>query len=167
MTTQASTSLSRIIICWIATHPEHRGGSFRYPEVPGLNLIRLAPAWVRFVAVAAWMGLIFWLSSLHTLPKTAPGIGDIQNVLGHFGAYGILAALAFWALTPYLRSTRTRALTTMLVVLAYGISDEFHQSFVPGRSPDLKDILVDMMGAACMLVLLHWVARSRVPDAAR
>ncbi len=130
-----------------------------------MNLVRLAPGWVRVVAVIAWMGLIFWLSSFHTLPKTAPGIGDIQNVLGHFGAYGILAALVFWMLSPLVRSSQSRTVITMVVVLAYGISDEFHQSFVPGRTPDIKDILVDVIGAACMLVVMHWVMRSGYPDA--
>jgi VanZ family protein len=132
-----------------------------------LNPVRFAPSWLRAVAVLAWMGLIFWLSSMHKLPKTVDGIGDLQNVLGHFGAYGILAALVFWALVPHLRSSRTLALVTMLVVLAYGSSDEYHQSFVPGRTPDVKDILVDMTGAACMLVVLNWVARHGVPLAHR
>ena len=37
---------------------------------------------------------------------------------------------------------------TVLAVLAYGVSDELHQAFVPRRSPDVMDVLADLAGGA-------------------
>jgi VanZ family protein len=42
-------------------------------------------------------------------------------------------------------------LATLAVCLVYGISDEFHQSFIPGRFVSGADVLADMAGAVTVL----------------
>ena len=42
----------------------------------------------------------------------------------------------------------------------YGISDEFHQSFVPGRTPDVVDWLADTSGALLAVLLIAHFSRS-------
>ncbi len=114
---------------------------------------------LRFVAVAGWMGVIFVLSAQPTLPHVVFSLSNsVQDVLGHFCAYGILAGLLYWALTG--AGARRPALYSFLIVFLYALSDEFHQSFVPGRNPDPFDVATDLVGAAAVLVALR-LLRSR------
>lgn len=53
-----------------------------------------------------------------------------------------------------------------VVVLAglYGLTDEFHQRYVPGRTPDLRDVLADVIGAGVVVVaLVVWRRSVRAP----
>ena len=86
---------------------------------------------LRWAAVIAWMGLIFFLSSRSDLPNFAPGLPGFEEIGGHLTAYGVLAGLLWWAL----RGSGVKYPATWALVLAvfYGVTDEFHQSFVPGR----------------------------------
>ena len=51
------------------------------------------------------------------------------------------------------------------LALAYGLTDEYHQTFVPGRAATLKDIIVDGIGAFSAALVLHLLAGhwSRMP----
>jgi VanZ family protein len=68
----------------------------------------------------------------------------------HALEYGILSYLLIRAL----RQTQTRLVKGALIMTAvalatlYAATDEFHQIFVPGRSPDIFDLLADFTGAA-------------------
>ena len=46
-----------------------------------------------------------------------------------------------------------------LLCLAYGMSDEFHQTFVPGRHADLADIVADVVGGTTGAVAVLWRTR--------
>jgi VanZ family protein len=70
---------------------------------------------------------------------------------GHMIGYA-LVALSYWRGLGYRREKRWLA---WILALAYAASDEFHQSFVPGRSPSIVDILIfDNLGALVSL----WIA---------
>lgn len=107
----------------------------------------------------AWMVVIFGFSAL---PGSAvPGrFGE----LGHFGLYFVLGALYVMALGLGDRPLRAALLAVALAAL-YGVSDEFHQSFVPGRVPDIFDVMVDVAGAltaaGSLLVIAWWRRRRR------
>ena len=60
---------------------------------------------------------------------------------------------------------KTNVLIAFLVAVLYGISDEFHQSFVPGRTPDVWDVACDAAGALAALAL--WAAWRRHRTRAR
>ena len=95
---------------------------------------------VRALAPLALMGLIFWSSA-------QSGGGDIPewaHVLAHFLEYAALAALWIWALGPVI-GTRAWPVAAA-IALAFAISDEIHQSFVPGRVSDPVDVIVDSAG---------------------
>ena len=61
--------------------------------------------------------------------------------------YGILGFFLLHALYPRgeLLTVRDVAIVTCVVTL-YGISDEIHQSFVPGRDPSIGDLFADCAG---------------------
>lgn len=90
-------------------------------------------------------GLIFLASSRSHL--AGPSIEGTDKV-GHFGVYGLLATLV-------VRNGRGRraAIYSILIVSLYGVSDEWHQSFTPGRSVEVADWAADTLGATLAVVL--------------
>ena len=52
-----------------------------------------------------------------------------------------------------------RAIAALLICLIYGATDEFHQTFVDGRSGEVRDVLVDTLGALIAIVLIWIVIR--------
>ena len=115
----------------------------------------------RVLPAIAWMIVIFTLSAQPALPQ-APGLGDLTSVAGHVSVYFALAILIWWGLGAFGIEGRNRAMLAFALAVLYGLTDEWHQSFVPGRTPDIYDILTDAIGAATGLVVLH-LARGRWP----
>jgi len=106
------------------------------------------------VAAILWMAVIFGLSSL---PGDAvPGSG--YSSLGHFVMYAVLGGLYYAALAPRMGRGRAAVAAVALASL-YGVTDEFHQSFVPGRFPDMADWAVDTVGATVGVSVLRWLDR--------
>lgn len=93
-----------------------------------------------------WMGVLFWLSHQPSLPT--PELFPGQDKLFHAIVYAILGALLLGATRfrpPAYR--RRQILLAVAIASLYGISDEFHQYFVPGRSADVLDWVADTLGA--------------------
>ena len=65
----------------------------------------------------------------------------------HITEYAILAAAIAWPL--YLRGISGARLAYMTIGMTafYAITDEYHQTFVPGRSGEIRDVLIDTIGA--------------------
>lgn len=93
----------------------------------------------------AWMAFIFYLSSQPSLHVPPVMVG--QDKVMHFITYAVLGFFAARAVGPVrgAMSWRRVAVAAMCALL-YGVSDEFHQSFVPGRSPSVFDLLADGLG---------------------
>ena len=112
---------------------------------------------LRWLPAVAWMAIIFFLSSRPDLPRPASDWLDfVFKKSAHFFSYALLAILFRHALTGRAGSARTALILTVL----YAISDEFHQSFVPGRSPRATDVLIDLAGALAGLAGLRLRARA-------
>lgn len=76
--------------------------------------------------------------------------------LAHFVEYGLFAYLSSRSIRQVAGPTGVRPLIISgLFVTLFAIIDEFYQSFVPGRTSDIFDVLVDFLGAALVLFLLH------------
>jgi len=114
------------------------------------------------IALLAWAGLIFLASSIPNPP--GPQSREWHSELAHFieyAVFGFLAARVFLQWRPNWQLV-VLFLAAWLLTLAYGISDEWHQSFVPNRDPSLKDVLFDAVGgAAGVAVGLHFGALRR------
>jgi len=82
----------------------------------------------------------------------------------HLGTYALLGITVFHAFADgrFERLTLGRAIWAVLFCILYGISDEFHQSFVPGRTPDAKDLIADGVGAALGAAFLLLVRTARL-----
>ena len=106
------------------------------------------------------MAMIFGFSSLSTLP-TPPGGFSFYDV--HIAAYAGLGALTARATLRQaqgrpersrgatgkgLRDVSWRAVLGAIAIASlYGLSDEYHQLFVPGRTFDVLDIVADVVGS--------------------
>ncbi|MCF8006375.1 MAG: VanZ family protein [Methylovulum sp.] len=89
---------------------------------------------------------IYWLSAQPSLP--APMWFEHQDKVHHAGAYFIMALLVWRTLAYWLSSPLLLAPLSVLFCSIYGISDEWHQSFVEHRSSDTMDWLADTIGAS-------------------
>ena len=112
----------------------------------------------RWLAVAGWMALIFFLSSQPQLPSPPDPLADLIFKKGaHFTVYAVLAVLFRRALPSH----RWMWVLAWVLTVLYAASDEWHQSFVPGRHPLETDILIDACGAAAGLLILWWRQRRK------
>ena len=99
----------------------------------------------RWSCVVLWMGVIFWFSAQ---PKDALNLGQstLVSKLAHIIEYAILGRLIQWA-----RGGRARPRAgwlSWLIAVLYAATDELHQSFTPGRTPLVTDVMIDSFGAA-------------------
>jgi VanZ family protein len=101
------------------------------------------------------MAVIFALSAQESLPgHPSPAIAVLIERGGHLIEYAILAALCLRAVSQTL-PTRRPARWAMAITLLYAFSDEWHQSFVPGRDVEVMDLVADLLGALLSLSGLH------------
>lgn len=89
----------------------------------------------------------------------------------HIFLFFVLAVLVWLALTALVKKRPVRALGAALICVALSVLDEYHQTLVPGRSGELRDVLVDMSGVVFALVLFalpavaQWLrSRMRHPE---
>jgi VanZ family protein len=106
------------------------------------------------------MAALFLLSRQENLPR-AP---LVQDEVVHAGAYCALGLLCLRATHGGIVRPRLLAsLAGLVLTVAYGALDEWHQSWVPGRDPSPFDLLADAAGALAALPLLALAARLRRP----
>jgi VanZ family protein len=139
-----------------------------------------------WLPVLLWMALIFSASSdqlsfQHSSRIIAPfirwlipsvsetavhGIVVLVRKGAHLTEYAVLALLV-WRLMERLSTHLTdswrwsNAIRTLLVVMLYAASDEFHQSFVPSRQASIWDVLIDTTGGFFALLLVWFLGRWR------
>jgi VanZ family protein len=128
------------------------------------------PSWWIYIAPFIVMAVIFGFSSRSQLPDLDGG-RDFQNVVGHFVVYAALGATLTLLFRSLGWSARRALLFAIVISTLYGVSDEFHQSFVPNRNVDAKDVLDDFLGATSgslvTLRMLAWRDANETSDAAQ
>jgi VanZ family protein len=136
----------------------------------------------RYAPLVIWMGFIFFASTGEFSASNTsriigpllrwlfPNISEEQLTLAHsitrkvahFAEYAILAWLAARAFSTSSRQMLSRRwfLISLLLVVVYSLSDEYHQSFVPSRTGTIYDSLIDISGGlAALLLYLLWQRR--------
>lgn len=111
------------------------------------------------------MLLIFWFSHQDGIESLKQSnfilryVKDILKLVGidirkiaHFSIYMLLGISSYLASE---REDKVGILRVLLFVILYACSDEFHQSFVPGRGPSLKDVIIDTFGGTVGIFLIY------------
>lgn len=106
-----------------------------------------------FIGLIAYCGLIYWLSDQPSLP--VPMLFPHQDKLHHAIAYSIMAVLAWRNLKPIIKRPYLLILMSVFFCSFYGLSDEWHQSFIKGRQADIVDWLADTVGALLATLVLY------------
>lgn len=148
--------------------------------------------WLWLIATVTWMGLIFIFSGqANSNQITQAAFGSLNfwiRKLAHVSEYAILAILVRQTLaqlapsytnedtgntnitnfdSPGRDTSSKQAITlnvaAVLFSFVYAISDEWHQSFIPGRSAAYQDVLIDTSGAVAGIILYMVLAKIRKP----
>jgi len=103
--------------------------------------------------VILWMAGIFYFSSQSNLPSpfSSSRFDPFFHGIAHFGEYAILSALLYRALVKH---HQPLGLSFGLALL-FALLDEFHQSFVPGRDAELRDLALDAAGMGLSLIIIE------------
>jgi len=120
-------------------------------------LLLLAKYWLPCLV---WALVIFLFSSRPTgVVSTFDWQDFIIKKMAHVVEYGLFVLLLYRALRSAGVKRRNAGLYSIFLAVLYGISDEFHQSFVPGRIPSVWDVLIfDHVG----VLLGLWLANRLV-----
>lgn len=120
--------------------------------------------WIRFVyalPALAVAGTIFYFSSLENIELPLEDI-EYNDLLLHGAAYFVFGVTLLIAAHPSDRLRKEPFLSYAAILaigMAYGLSDEVHQFFVPNRSCTLADFLADSIGVAAALLGRHLIWR--------
>jgi VanZ family protein len=111
------------------------------------------------VILALYCGLIYWLSDQPWLQ--APALFENQDKFHHFAAYSIMGILAWRNFRHFLKTPALLAAISVTFCSLYGISDEWHQSFVEGRNSDVVDWLADTLGAGIGVLTIQYLTNKQ------
>ena len=99
------------------------------------------------------MGTIFFLSHQSGDTLQLPSFPGADKI-AHMTAYGVLALTVLWLYGEKgLENPGRTIFMTILFCLLYGMSDEYHQSFIALRSVSIYDVFADVAGAFCLSLI--------------
>ncbi len=111
-----------------------------------------------------YMALIFGISSMKQPPLPMPEFEWLTiDKLYHFVEYAILGGLltrAFVKASPSIIPSRFVWHTAAVLSILYGASDEWHQTFVPGRFATVADWVADVLGSIAGVLVVYLYYRS-------
>jgi len=119
------------------------------------------PAAVTFLNVLLpilYMLVIFLFSAnihhRHPISKSLLSNHGLNNLL-HIPAYGGLTLLWFWVIHKKLRSRTISIFYAASIAFIYGVFEEIHQSFILGRSADVLDIILNIIGITLAVLFVR------------
>lgn len=112
---------------------------------------------VRMIPMFIIMGIIFFLSHQPGDSLNLPSFTGADKV-AHFCAYATLGLTVLFAHAGETRIRRPLSVsfTVLAVGILYGLSDEFHQSFIPSRSVSFLDLVADTSGGLFVGAIFYY-----------
>ncbi|CUU46401.1 VanZ family protein [Clostridium beijerinckii] len=95
-------------------------------------------------------------NNINVQQAEASNLDHIVRKNAHAFMYMVLAIIVCGAFFSYNKSGKGMIIYILFICLSYAVTDEFHQSFIPGRTSLVSDILVDFMGALIGLGLFYF-----------
>ena len=108
-------------------------------------------------------GLVYKVLDIFTslpadkLAVAVESFNGIARKLAHFSIYAVFAVCSSALLSRYNIKRKTKVLSAFTICFLYAVSDEIHQYFVPGRSCELRDVLIDTSGVIAGIVIYHFI----------
>ncbi len=136
-----------------------------------LDRLGASGAWeaaYRNLPALVMMGAIFWVYSFTFPPQPSSAIPDkVFHGLEFFGLGFFMMRLVEPRPGPAGRGIPRSLLLAFLLAVGYGILDEVHQAFVPGREPSIADLLADALGSVAGVLAYVLLAGRRSPRGGR
>ena len=85
----------------------------------------------------------------------------ITRKSAHIFMYFVLGVLMLNVVRDYWTGAKKAIITSAGFVLLYAVSDEIHQLFIPGRSGEIRDVLIDT-AAGCVGIIVMYVVSKRI-----
>jgi VanZ family protein len=122
--------------------------------------------------VLYWLPALVYMAGIFiasSIPDVGPLPGGVSDKSAHTLAYAGLGVLVMYALARGESKgvTLPRCLLAILAATLYGMSDEWHQSFVPGRTAEWGDVRANAIGAVLGVTLAAAAAAARERITAR
>lgn len=116
-----------------------------------------------WIPVILWAILIFAFSS-EALPPTSRFYWPdfVVKKTAHIIEYGVFALLLYRAFINSGANKKKAAVYSIIIAVAYAFTDEYHQSFTPGREPRIRDVVFDTIGASFAVYYL-WKLLPKAP----
>jgi VanZ family protein len=116
-----------------------------------------------WLPIFLWAVIIFLFSSFPTGQATYIDWQDfIIKKTAHIVEYGVFTLLIYRSLRKITKKEKNAALYAIFISLLYGLTDEYHQSFTPGRGPKLRDVGFDTIGSI-LAIYLAWNILPKAP----
>lgn len=117
-----------------------------------------------WVPVLAWALLIFYFSGIPSVRISSEVIlNEIMHYAGHFSIYFIFSFLLARAFCKEELEMQKIFWASFIIAGVYAIGDEYHQIFVPGRFPDIKDVVTDWVGIFSALEIFRIRFYKKIP----
>ncbi len=105
-----------------------------------------------------WAAVIFTFSSFPTRTTSEINWQDFAvKKTAHIVVYFVLTLLSYRVFLKHGVKKEKAALISMIASVFYGLSDEYHQSFTPGRDPRLRDVGFDTIGAVLAIYFIKYL----------
>lgn len=111
-----------------------------------------------FLPSFAWALIIYLFSSQSVLPGFEQSAFDFfLKKIAHIFVYLILYLLVAYGIEKTVKNTYTKTVlyAPVFICILYAVTDEIHQTFVPGRYGTLRDIGYDMLGVSIAFLKKH------------
>ena len=92
--------------------------------------------------------------SMEKTNKTLERAQRVIRKIAHFSIYTLVGFLIMSFINTYHLDEKKEIISSLLIGILYATSDEIHQGFVPGRSPQITDVILDSMGVLLGILLL-------------
>ena len=141
---------------------------------------------VFLILTLCWMALIFWFSAQEAEVSSDLSGGFIARLLSlfvegfdtmdeasrlamidslqtlvrkcaHMGVYAVLGVFVALFMSTFSIEVKKQVVIALAICIIYAASDEIHQSFVPGRSCELRDVCIDSLGSLIGMTLCRLI----------
>ena len=97
--------------------------------------------------------------SRYEIEKRVEEIDPIIRKLAHFGLYLLVGISACCLVCTFNTNWKYRVWISIFIGLVYAITDEIHQSFIPGRSGEIRDVIIDTLGVATGILMVLYIIK--------